>query len=329
MSRTLSTAGLATLILGGVLVLVAVRFRAVERAKAEQAEACRALVHSEVVIWNLEGACLKDALRILAQPEARKIAETAGVSRDPRRVEARLRQYLRLRRPPELWEETEQAFVTFTPDSRAATTEVAMQASLRPVDIMAEWLTFEGAVDLYLMEKLYSDRQSLPPSVKPVADTFFEPGAPPPGGERGVRIVSTRDDGIVIDLFGAKVSEEWVRCRPLEIMAAGQAKVPWKSNYNYFRDAIRGLTPEDVPDFTLVRSDEGFGVDYRSWIAEYRAGGDSHPWATVMCLKGPRAVGAIYEELEKESAEKEKAAKSPGEKAPGHDAREKPDEKAK
>jgi hypothetical protein len=290
-----------------------VRWRLVAQARADQAEACRALVESEVVIWPLEGACFEDALRILSRPEAHRIAAGLAGVRDPERIEKRLREYLRIRRAPGIWDQAKRAFATFTLDSRAATNEIAIEAGLRPVDIMVEWMTYEGAVDLYLMDKLWTERAALPEGSKDLPAGFFPLESPRPAGARGISIREAGSDCVVIDLFGATVREEWVRARGVALMPQGEAKVPWASNYNYYRDVIRDKnSASEVLDFVLVRSDDGFGVDYREWMAEYKAGGERVPWATLLATQGALAVGATVEKKGEASAPAEDgAAKRP------------------
>ena len=153
-------------------------------------------------------------------------------------------------------------------------------------------MTCEGSTDLYLMTRVHGDRQKLRASVGAVIDTFFATDAPAPSADKGVKVVSRTDDKIVVDLFGAKVIEE---CLPtnVEMLGEGKAKVRWKSNYNFLRDVVRGKKPEAEIEETLVKSDDGFGVEYRDWIGEFLAGGDKQPWATTLCTKGVMALGEM------------------------------------
>ena len=318
-----SSGKVGLLVLGLALVVGAglgARFyfqRLIVRAEVGQVAARRALMESEELVWTLEGECLKDAQRIFAQPEAKAIAASATGPEDAARVETRLRQYLRIRRLAPVWKATERAFLTMTNESRAATNEAAFKAGLRPVDILAEWMTFEGAIDFALMTNVYDNREALRKTDGAVVDTFFAATAPAPQTAKGVRVVEHKDDRIVIDLFGARVIEECIPGRTAE--AATQTtsvKISWKSNYNFLRELVGGKKPEVVLEETLVQTDEGYGVEYRDLIAEYLAGGDKQPWATILCSKGALAVGALLGEKSEAAPEKGEKAPDKGEKAP-------------
>ena len=279
-------------ILGGAAVLVRSGMHASAAAKERPLLATRALMLSEELVWTLEGECLKDAVRVLAEPDARAIATSAeGIEGGASRIEKRLREYLRVRRNAKVWINAEKAFVTMTPESRRATNDAAITAGLRPVDILAEWMTTEGATDLHLMTKVYDDRKNLRQSLGSVVDTFFAEGAAAPSAEKGVKVVSRTDDKIVVDLFGGTVIEE---CLPgkAEVLSDDKVKLTWKSNYSFLRDVVRGKKPGETTDDTLVKSDEGFGVEYQDYIAEFLKGPDKQPWATTLCTKGVAALGA-------------------------------------
>lgn len=299
----------------------------VARAEAAQVEASRALMQSEELVWTLEGECLKDAQRVLAMPDAKQIAASAGPGAEEReRVERRLRQFLRIRRNPKVWKATERAFLTMTNESRAATNAAAIKAGLRPVDILSEWMTWEGASDLVLMTNVFEDREKLRGANGAVLETLLGPNPSAPEVGKGVRVVEHTDERVVVDLFGAHVVEEWVKGKAVAVSSDGKAKITWKSNYNFLRELVRGGKPEAVLEETLVPTDEGFGVEYRDWIAEYLAGGDKLPWATVLCLKGPLEAGSL--KGEKEEPGKGEKPEKPGEKGekPGEKT-EKPGEK--
>src|SRR6185369_1555310 len=125
---------------------------------------------------------------------------------------------LRIRRAKEVWKAAERAFITMTPASREATNVAAIKAGLRPVDILAEWMTCEGATDLYLMSKVWGDQKAMREKVGPVLDTFFEANAPEPSADKGVKVLTVDDEKVVVSLFGAKVIEE---CLPGKAEAAG------------------------------------------------------------------------------------------------------------
>jgi hypothetical protein len=266
-------------------------FRMLDVAKERQVVAKAALMASEKLVWTLEGECLKDAVRILSEPNAKKIATTAeGVEGGAEKVESRLREYLRVRRGEEVWKAAEKAFITLTPDSRKATNEAAVKAGLRPVDILAEWFTCDGATDLYLMAKVARERKALKEKLGAVVDTFFPEGAEPPSAEKGVKVVEQTDERIVVDLFGGKVVEECLP-GPVTITGDDKATVRWKSNYNFLKAHVTGKKAEPETEDTLVKSDDGFGVDYTKDVAEFLEGAGKKPWATVLCTKGVAALG--------------------------------------
>ncbi len=313
--------------------------------KNAPALACAALMDSEEQVWTLEGKCLEDAHLIFERPSAKKIAAgtddtefVAGTAaaesatpaaRSPEeaaRIEKRLRDFLRIRRSKEIWKAAERAFITMTPGSRAATTEAAMKAGLRPVDILAEWMTCEGATDLYLMSKVWGDQKSLKESVGAVVDTFFDPGAPAPAAAKGVKVVEKTGDRVVVSLFGAKVIEEIIPGKAV-LADEGKVKVTWKSNYNYLRDVVRKKKPEELLEETLVRTDEGYGVQYSDWIGEFLAGADKQPWATILCTKGALALGEhLAARAGEASADEKPEEKKPDEK-PEHGEHGEPGEK--
>lgn len=285
--------GLFVLIFAGAGLGIRAYFKARSQAVARAGMARGALMYSEELVWTLEGECLKDAERVLSEANAKKIATAPeGAEGGADRVETRLREYLRVRRDSRIWRAAERAFITMTPESRKATEEAAFKAGLRPVDILSEWMTCEGATDLYLMTKVHEDRAKLRASVGAVIDTFFAADAPVPSADKGVKVVTRTDDKIVVDLFGAKVMEE---CLPTEVemLGEGKAKVRWKSNYNFLRDVVRGKKPEAEIEETLVKSDDGFGVEYQDWIGEFLAGADKQPWATTLVNKGVMALGEM------------------------------------
>jgi hypothetical protein len=123
-------------------------------------------------------------------------------------------------------------------------------------------------------------------------ETFFADGAPAPSADKGVKVVSRTDDKIVVDLFGGKVIEETVAGKG-EIVSDDKVKITWKSNYAFLRDAVRGKKPAETADETLVKSDDGYGVEYQEWIAEFLKGADKKPWATTLATKGVAGLGAL------------------------------------
>lgn len=310
---------LVVVLFGGILVVAGVAVRTLFSARAEAGErqvvASRALMFSEELVWTLEGECLKDAERVLSEPNAKKIptqTEGEGVENSARKVETRLREYLRVRRGANIWKLAERAFITMTPASRDATNKAAVASGLRPVDILAEWMTCEGATDLYLMTKVHADRAALRQQVGPIVDTFFAEGSPAPAADKGVKVISRTDDKIVVDLFGGKVIEEWVQGKA-EVIGDDKVKLTWKSNYSFLREVAKGGKPGETMDDTLVKSDEGYGVEYQDIIAEFLKGADKQHWATTLCTKGVGALGDLLANAkggdEKEEPKKEEHKK--------------------
>jgi hypothetical protein len=260
--------------------------RLLEAEKEKRVLAQRALMGSEELVWTLEGLCLKDALRVLGREDAKKIAEGASSPEAAQRVETRLREYLRIRRSSDVWKAAERAFVTMTDGSRDATNEAAIKTGLRPVDILSEWMTVDGVLDARLMDKVWNDRASLKASLGGVVDTFFPEGTTAPDPARGVTVRHREDTWIELDVFGGLVKEE---CSPVAGAAAegGRVNVRWTSNYNFLRAFVHGEAhPKTEDEETLVPTEEGYGVDYKSELAEYLEGVAKRPWATLLCQKG-------------------------------------------
>jgi S1-C subfamily serine protease len=274
---------------------------------AEQAGA--ALLNSEAKIWALEGRSLKEAQELLASPDTRGLA--IGAATRPIDKESLLRAHLRSKRSPASRQEGQLFIDTLNAKSKAFLSTTAAQMNMQAEDLVLEWLTYEGALDLGMMNMIWQGQGNFRREAAKEASALLDGVSDPPAADLGVQIESLTKNRIVVILFGAKVIEEIVTDQPARL-EDGQVVIRWKSNYNYLRDVMRQEQPKAVMEEKIATDDGKYTIDYMDWFQEYLKGGHRQLWATQMYETSPLGVaqGARDEKLREELGQKSESTPS-------------------
>jgi S1-C subfamily serine protease len=237
-----------------------------------------ALISSERLVWTLEGGALKEAQMILDSQVASKQAKAGDSTIDADRRETDLRSLLRSHRS-ESTILTARSFVSACNNrSRKWLSETADKLGIRPEDLVVEWLTYEGALDLGMITRIWNEQGNFKGESAKIVASILNGVTETPALAKGVEIESANNERIVVKLFGVNVIEELVQDQP----KSGEESplVQWKSNYDYIRTILKGDSPKLVIDETLERDGDHYGVDYMDLFQEYWQGGHRQPWAT-------------------------------------------------
>jgi len=243
--------------------------------------ASAALMASEAKVWTLEGRSLKEAQELLASSEGRAQFATAQ-SLSPSDKEQRLRQFLRSRRSASTLNDARQFIETLNAKSRRYLSETASRQQMRPEDLVLDWLTYEGALDLGMITRIWHEQGNFKGQAAKVVGSFLEGVSTPPEALKGVEVKILTDNKIVVSLFGAQVVEEVIEDKPAKPDADNITTIYWKSNYNYLREVLKGETPKETIEEKLAKEDGRFTVEYQDLFEEYLTGGHRQQWASDM-----------------------------------------------
>jgi S1-C subfamily serine protease len=237
-----------------------------------------ALMASERLVWTLEGGALKEAQMIVDSQSDKGLPRVGGPPVDADRREADLRTLLRSHRSESTILAARSFVNACNNRSREWLSETAGKLGIRPEDLVVEWLTYEGALDLGMMTRIWNEQGNFKGESAKIVASILDGVTEPPALAKGVEIESTTRERVVIRLFGAKVVEELLQEEPR--IAERTTLVRWRSNYDYIRKVLRGESPKLIIDDALERDGDHYGVDFMDWFQEYFDGGHRQPWAT-------------------------------------------------
>jgi hypothetical protein len=240
-----------------------------------------ALIDREREVWSLEGLLVSEADAALRAPGAKAaLGDVAklGKSADG---EAKVRAYLRGVRSAEARALATQFLDALDGPSRALVDQAAKDGSTTAADVVMDYLTYDGLLDLTAMRLSYQRWKAGKSGgdTKRLADSFFAASAGAPSAKLGIAVRSASERLIEVDVFGCRITEAVHTSGLKTVGAKVRGLVTWSSNYEQLRQALRGARVEEKHTEELEPDGPTFRLDYQRELTEYLAAAAVRPWA--------------------------------------------------
>lgn len=240
-----------------------------------------ALIDREREVWSLEGLLVSEADASLRAPDAKAALGDLAKLAKAADGEAKVRAYLRGKRSAEARALATKFLDALDGPSRALVDQAAKDAATTPADVVMDYLTYDGLLDLTAMRLTYKRWKAGKgePDAKRLTDSFFSSSTESPSAKLGIKVRSASERLIEVDVFGCRITEA-VHTSGLKTVGANvRGLVTWSSNYEQLRQALRGARVEEKHSEELEPDGPTFRLDYRRELTEYLAAAAVSPWA--------------------------------------------------
>lgn len=180
-------------------------------------------------------------------------------------------------------------------DSRRFLLDAAERASVRPEELVCDWMLYEAALDYGIVHQIWRERgNAKDPATRELVASFLDGLAAPPSMESGIRVLAQSERRILVSLYGAAVVEEveGAHAGP----CADAVRVSWKSNYEYLRAIYEGEAPEEWISEEIRRRGSSFGISYAKQFEEFLTKSGRQPWATLVADENPLSLAKFLKE---------------------------------
>jgi hypothetical protein len=241
-----------------------------------------AIIESEALMWGLEGKTLAELQELFQSDIGRRVSDDGSSSEVDR--EQRLRALMRAKRDRDSLDAAAKLLASMNTRSREVAAEGAVKLGVLPEEFILEWLTYEAAVNLAMLDRIWSEQGTFEGDAKRVVETLLEGVRNAPALDKGVVVLGKNDRGVVVQLFGARVVEEILTSGPESVRGHKRyrsGKVYWKSNYRYARQVVNKQMPSVIREEEIDVEGGRYVVDYAEWLEEFLRKGVSVRWAPL------------------------------------------------
>jgi S1-C subfamily serine protease len=250
------------------------------------------LLTSEATLRTLEGKYLKEATALLRSEDAKRELKADDKPANADKREKQVREFLRKRRASESLQDATAFLAQLNTRSRVHLTEFATSQGIGPQDLVTEWLTYDGALNLGLLTRIWNEKNNFRGDSAAHVATLLKNIQEAPSLEKPAVIVNQAKRRLELDIYGTHIIHE-VHSTKRGTPTPNEAVVAWKSNYGYLRELLTHGSAKNEQEETLSLEQGVYRVDQLSAIQEYLKAGHTQRWATLLLEDSPLAVASM------------------------------------